>query len=248
MKKIFIIPFLILLCSAQSFGQHTYEGKIEFTRSTNLYRVIDQMDDDDKKWIEKFRSQIPNHNILYYELYFDNKHSLYKPGKESEQTTSMWFARTPAAENVVYTDLQTGKVTAQKQVYEEKFLVKDSMRKMKWKIMDEVRTIADYKCRKALGVMYDSVYVVAFYTEDIPASGGPEMFSGLPGMIMEVAIPRLHTTWIASKVEYTKPEEKIMIPPKKGKEVTQEEMFTTISSSLERWGKFADKAVWWSLL
>lgn len=238
---------MILLCNV-ALGQHTYQGKIEFTRSTNLDRVIDQMDDDNKKWIENFRSKIPKHNIHYFELYFDTKHSLYKPGKESEQTTNMWFARTPAAENIVYTDLQTHQVTAQKQVYEEKFLVKDTMRKMEWKIMDEVRTIANYKCRKALGVMYDSVYVVAFYAEDIPASGGPEMFSGLPGMILEVAIPRLHTTWIASRVEYTKPDDKEMVPPKKGKEVTQEEMYTTINKSLERWGKFANKAVWWSLL
>lgn len=247
MKKILLIQLAVLL-SVTVYAQHTRTGKIEYTRSTNLHRVIDQMDEDDKRWINKMRDKIPKHNIHYFDLYFTENESLYKPGKESEETTNMWFARTPAAENIVHSDLKAGKVIAQKQVYEEKFLVKDSMRKMKWKVMDEVRTIANFKCRKAVGVMYDSVYVIAFYTEDILATGGPEMFGGLPGMILEVAIPRIHTTWIANKVEYNQPEEKELAPPKKGKEVTQKEMYTTISTSLERWGKFADKAVWWSLL
>lgn len=247
MKQLILIPALLMM-AMMAQAQHTFNGKIEFERRTNLHRTIDEMDEDDKRWIEKMRSQIPKHNVHYFDYSFTQQHSIYEPGREAEQTVNFWFARSPAAENIVYTDFATGRVTAQKQVFEEKFLVKDTMRVIKWKIQDEVRTIADYKCRKAVGVMYDSVYVIAFYTEDIPASGGPEMFSGLPGMILEVAVPRLHTTWIATKVEYNKPDEKEFEIPKRGKEVTQKEMYTTISTSLKRWGKFADRAVWWSLL
>lgn len=246
MKKILFI--LLLALPAMAGAQHTMAGKIVYNRSTNLHRTIDQMDDDDKEWIMKFRDKIPKHNIQEFILNFNTKKSVYQPGAEQEKPVNFWFARTPAAENIVHTDFTTGNVTAQKQVYEQKFLIKDSMRKIKWKIMDEVRTIANYKCRKAVGIMYDSVYVIAFYTDDITTSGGPEMFSGLPGMILQVAVPRLHTTWIANKVDYTKPEEKDLLPPKKGKEATQNEMYTKISTSLERWGKFADRAVWWSLL
>lgn len=247
MKKI----LLILIMAAgfmTTYAQHTMQGKIEFERKTNIHRTIDQMDEDQKEWIEKMRSQIPKHNVHYFDLSFTSKHSIYKPGRESEQSSNLWFARSPAAENVVYTDFGSGMVTAEKQIYEERFLVKDSMRKIKWKIQDEVRTIADYKCRRAVGIMYDSVYVIAFYTEDIPATGGPEMFSGLPGMILEVAVPRLHTTWIATKVDFNKPEDKDFAVPKKGKEVTQKEMQATLDKSLSRWGSYANRAVWWSLL
>jgi len=31
------------------------------------------------------------------------------------------------------------------------------------------------------------INAVAFYTDDIPVSGGPESFNGLPGMILQVA-------------------------------------------------------------
>jgi GLPGLI family protein len=248
MKNILLLVLAITASFISANAQHTMHGKIEYERRTNIHRTIDQMDDEQKQWIEKMRSQIPKHSVSYFDMAFTTQHSIYMPGRESDQVTNYWFARSPAAENVVYTDFTTGRVTAEKQIYEERFLVKDTMRRIKWKIQDEVRTIADYKCRRAVGLMYDSVYVVAFYTEDIPASGGPEMFSGLPGMILEVAVPRLHTTWLALKVDFNKPDEKTFAIPKKGKEVTQKEMHATLSTSLKRWGSFADRAVWWSLL
>lgn len=247
MKRLLFIN-MILAFTVSVKAQHTQSGTIEYERKTNLHRTIDQMDEDDRKWIDRMRSQIPKHIVHYFDLSFNTQHSLYKPGREPEKTVNLWFAQTPASENVVYTDFTTGRVTAQKQVYEEKFLVKDTMRKLEWKIMDEVRTIADFPCRKAVAVMCDSVYVIAFYTEDILANGGPEMFSGLPGMVLEVAVPRLHTTWIATKINFDPPAEKDIVPPKKGKEVTMADMHKTISTSLERWGKWGNRVVWWSVL
>lgn len=237
----------LLLLSITAFGQHTYQGKIEYERKTNLKRVIDDMDEENKEWIDRMRSKIPSHSVRYYDLDFTTKHSMYQPGREPENSFNMWFARSPANEKEIYTDFTTNRVTALKHIYEEKFLVKDTARKIEWKVMDEIRMIANYKCRKAVGVICDSVYVIAFYTDDIMVSGGPEMFGGLPGMILQIAVPRLHTTWIATKVDVT-PEEDVFKVPKKGKEVTQKEMFTTLNESLERWGDYAYKAIWWSML
>ncbi len=47
----------------------------------------------------------------------------------------------------------------------------------------------------------DSIYVVAFYTDEILTTGGPESFTGLPGMILGIAIPHEHVSWFATKVE-----------------------------------------------
>ncbi len=139
-------------------------------------------------------------------------------------------------------------VTAIKNVFEQKFLVQDSLRKIAWKEKDDIRIIMDYKCHKAVGIVCDSVYVVAFYTEDIPLSAGPEMFGGLPGLIMELAIPRLHTTWVADKVELNVAKDADFVIPSKGKKVSQKEMNETIQSSLEDWGKWASKYIWWTVL
>lgn len=249
MKKI-LIAILLVIAITPAKAQHTLSGTIEYARSLNIQRAVDYMDGRRKEWAERYLKDAPKFNRHYYNLSFTTKHSVYEPGKASDQTTDMWFARIPVDENVVYTDYTTKTVVAKKQVYEERFILKDSMRKIDWKIYDEVRTIANYKCRKAVGVMLDSVYVIAFYAEDIPVSGGPEMFGNLPGMILEIAIPRLHTTWIATKVDIETPdEEKIAAPKKaKGKEVTAKEMYDIISSSLERWGDYGERIVWWSVI
>jgi GLPGLI family protein len=158
------------------------------------------------------------------------------------------FGGGPATDNVVLTDLHAATVKANKAVFDQKFFVQDTMRVMDWKERDEIRTIANYKCRKAVGRICDTVYVVAFYTEDIPVSGGPEMFGGLPGMILELAIPRLHTTWVANKVEVTLPKETDFVISEKGKKVNQKELHDTIYDSFKKWGSMANRNVWWVVL
>ena len=46
----------------------------------------------------------------------------------------------------------------------------------------------------------DSVYVFAFYTDEITISGGPCTINGLPGMILGLTIPRLYVSMLATKL------------------------------------------------
>ncbi|HRO42625.1 MAG TPA: GLPGLI family protein [Flavipsychrobacter sp.] len=245
------IVFLLLLLFKVSCvcAQYTFQGKVEFERKVNIHRQIDDMmEDDNKTWMEKVKAQMPKFNVSYFDYYFNTKKSLYKPGRESENPVKGMWGNSPASENIVFSDWGLGKVIASKQIFEEKFLVQDSLRKLDWKIKDEIRIISGYKCRKAVSIICDSVYVVAFYTEDIAVSGGPEMFSGLPGMILEIAIPRLYSTWIALKVDIAAPKDEELKIPEKGKKVSQKEMYDTVMGSVSKWGRFAHRSVWWSVL
>jgi GLPGLI family protein len=249
MKKQFLLLLILIAAAQTADAQYTAQGKIEFERRVNIHRQMDDMaSESGGGWFEKMKAQIPKFTTSYFDYSFTLNSSLYKPGREPDVAPPKMFGNSPAAENTVYTDFRQKKVVANKQVFEEKFLVVDSMRKMQWKIIDEVRTIANYKCRKAVGRICDSVYVVAFYTEDIMVSGGPEMFSGLPGMILEIAIPRLYSTWIATKIEVTQPLAADIKAPEKGKKVTQKEMHDTLLASISKWGKWANRSIWWSIL
>lgn len=97
---------------------------------------------------------------------------------------------------------------------------------MKWKIENEIRKIAGWGCRKAVGRIYDSVYVMAFYCPEIIPQGVPELFTGLPVMILELAIPRDYTSWFATKVEIASIDECKIIPPvvSKKKQLTKREL------------------------
>lgn len=127
-------------------------------------------------------------------------------------------------------------------MFEETFLVKDTTRNIKWKITGETRVIAGYTCRRANAIVMDSIYVVAFYTDAIPVSSGPETFSGLPGMILGVALPHDHVTWFATSVS-DKPLDKPIVPPAKGKVVDTMGLRKTLESALKQYGDYLKKAL-----
>lgn len=83
---------------------------------------------------------------------------------------------------------------------QDKLKISSPLQKVEWKYTDEIRNIAGYDCRRANAIIRDSIYVVAFYAEEIPVPTGPESFHGLPGMILGLAIPSEHITWFATKV------------------------------------------------
>jgi GLPGLI family protein len=83
----------------------------------------------------------------------------------------------------------------------------------------------------------DSIYVVAFYTDEILTTGGPESFTGLPGMILEVALPHQHITWSATKVEAIAVPATQLAAPVKGKKVSNSGLFEIVQHSLKDWGK-----------
>jgi GLPGLI family protein len=248
MKRLLLLLILVAGLLNKAVAQYTLTGKIEYEKKMNVHALMKEWSDNDNDpWYERMKAQTPRFTITYFDMVFDSARAIYKPGREVDNPPNAYGSR-PASDNTVLTDFNTQKVKAVKNVYEQKFMVQDSMRRLDWKIKDELRTIVNYKCRKAVAKILDSVYVVAFYTEDIPAGGGPEMFGGLPGMILELAIPRLHTTWVADKIEAIAPAEKDFVIPEKGKKVTEKELYDILQSSLKDWGKWGTKNIWWSLL
>ena len=74
------------------------------------------------------------------------------------------------------------------------------------------------------------------------------MFSGLPGMILEVAIPRLYTTWIATKIELVQPKEEDYKFSQTGKKVKRKELYQSMSKSMEDWKEYGPRNIWWTTL
>ena len=250
MKNFFILSTMFF-CGLSFFtkAQVVLQGKIEYTRKMNIHRQFDDWgDDDNTSYKDVWLSKIPKFDTRSFSYFFNVKQSKYAPIKQEENTALSMMGGLPGTETQVFTDFEKQKNIASKKVYEQIFLIDDSVKKLTWKILDEVRTIAGYSARKAVTKINDSVVVVAFYTDRIPVSGGPEMFGGLPGMILEIAVPRLHTTWIAKSIVIQAATATDLVIPDKGKKTTMVEMQKTIRSGTKNWGKFADKSIWWSSL
>ena len=104
--------------------------------------------------------------------------------------------------------------------------------------------IAGFNCRKAYTVLFDSVYVFAFYTDEITISGGPVGLHGLPGMILGVTVPRMYSSWIATKVNITGVDEKKIVSPADRRSKTKDEMFKKFMKRAEEDGKWIQRSVW----
>lgn len=246
MKKILLLICLTastLLAGAQT--QFLAKGKIEFERKINVHKQYEP--DENDTWYKEYVSKLPKFHTSYFDLYFSDTRTMYKHNRDGDGPKNFWGIG-PSKENTIYTDLAKQTYTGAKRVFEDNYLVQDSTRKLQWKLSDEVRTIAGFECRKAVAIICDSVYVVAFYTDEILVNGGPESFSGLPGMILGLAIPRLYTTWFATKVTLIEPTEKELAVPTRGKKTNMKSLQGTLQASLKDWGKDGQKNIWWVML
>jgi GLPGLI family protein len=253
MKNLIIYLSAILLLTVDySFGQNAHfikSGVIEYEKTVNMYALFRKdIDKDNESYMqpafEAYKKNQPQFKKLKSTLNFSDNQTLFTPVEDEAGNGAFWGDDAMVKQNnITYTDLQSGSFISQKSVFESTFLVKDSTRKIHWKITDETREIAGYICRRANALILDSVYVVAFYTDQIPVSGGPESFTGLPGMVLGVALPHENITWFATKVTEMTVDSKAMLPPKKGKPVNSKELSKTLNAAMKDWGNYAQASL-----
>lgn len=247
MRRIFFQILLFVLSLPMSAQvKFITEGSVTYERKINVHRQFD-LYGDDAGFVKESMSKIPNFHSSQFVLHFKERETVYRPAGDMPEFVMPWMLG-PAKENVIYTDLAKSHSSSYKTVFEKTFRIEDSIASRPWRITAEKRTIAGFECRKAVTVICDSVYVVAFFAEEIPVSGGPESFGGLPGMILGIAIPRLHTTWFATGVTLAEPPPKTFVNAAKGQQTTADKLNTTLKSSLKDWGKFGERNMWWIFL
>jgi len=225
-RKLIVLTLLFIGMGLTLFAQNARfmtEGAIMFERTINMYALLDKKMAKNRSSFktqiaEGFKKSQPQFKTLKSTLYFAKNKTFFKPAEDISPPV-MIFGQTPEFSqiNTIFSDLSTHDQVTQKTAFEDVFLIKDKTRKIKWKITTETREIAGYSCRRANAIILDSIYVVAFYTEQIPVSGGPESFNGLPGMILGVALPHDHVTWFAKSVNDKTIDSKMIAPPTKGK-------------------------------
>lgn len=247
MKKICLYTVMILLVAFNVQGQVISSGIIKYEKKTSMKLQMKNTFSDNPDML-RYIDQIPNSVASYFTLYFTPQQSLYKfeEHEKLQGMASYFTSSSPANENIIYRDLKHDTITAKKKFFEAEFILKELPKQHQWKIEEEIREIAGYPCRKAVTTMFDSVVVVAFYTESILACSGPESISGLPGMILGVAVPRLYTTWFATEVQLKEPVPEMFRYNFKGKFTGVDDMESQVKKSTKGWGgQWAVYSTWW---
>ena len=197
MKKVFIILLIAAFILPKMYAQNFIQsGAIEYEMKYNLKKNNEGGD----FWEEMRMQNTPEFKVGYFNLTFDKSKSIYKFDRwQNKDAIPAWLRRSDE-ESVYYTDLSNEKYYRIKSYFGNNFDITDTLQKLKWQIGSETREIAGFKCRKATTVLFDSVYVFAFYTDEIVPTVGPIGLYGLPGAIMGITIPRLYTSYLATKV------------------------------------------------
>jgi len=241
MKRLLIASAMLI--AIPSLAQ-VKEGKILYERTMQMQIRIN---DDNPA----FQNMIPKERKDKFELFFTEGKSLWQPVEDDGQSDETAFGdgngmrmvfRMPGSNDVVFHNVTDSKKVEQRELADKNYIITDSIRKLNWKVAGETKTILGHNCMKATSQrmqesfrmtmdngeakrekVMDTLNIVAWFTNEIPGSFGPEMYQGqLPGTILEIDINNGRTSFkaieISQKVDVAKIKE-----PTKGKKATPEE-------------------------
>lgn len=220
MKKVLLtvllaVPFALF---SQTSGSITYEEKrqikIDFGGNSGMN--------------EELKSMIPDSKSVKKILHFNSEHSLYENvekdagdqsiSQETEGMNLQIVVKVP--ENVTYQNYADNKTVEKREFMDRIFLISDEAEKRPWKITGEQKEILGYVCQKAT-TERDSSLVEAWFTPQIPVSGGPGAYGGLPGLILETNTDEGSTIVSAVEINLDNDVTDLIIPPTKGKKVSR---------------------------
>lgn len=238
--RILFIFIGIYACTITQAQQFLSSGMIEYEVRVNNQKVM-----GDGIIGQMFKDKIPQFSTYYYKMTFNDNKAVYKYDRKDETVKIPFFADNNLDDNIWFSDYTNSTFTDQKNVYGDIYLLNDSLMNIEWRMVpNETREIAGFTCRKAQAVIFDSVYVFAFYTDEITAPGGPMGIHGLPGMILGITIPRMFTSWIADKVIINGVNTSIVAAPQKGKKKKATDLLENVKKVSKDWGSYGQQAIW----
>ncbi|MBK9510202.1 MAG: GLPGLI family protein [Cytophagaceae bacterium] len=237
--KILIISFLSFPAMAQLMsGQIIFERREDWVKKMNKAKYLTQEEKDREEQTWK-NDEIFVHKLV---LTFTPNQTFYTHENQtqtSQDGTYSWRAD----DYIVTRDFDKNTLFEYKEMLVKNYIIKDSLQAPKWKILNEIKEVAGYICMKAS--TFDAIKdqeVVAWFSTDIPVSGGPEEYYGLPGMILELNIDNEAVLVTATSVVLNKDQKLPELPKKmKGKTInlkTQSELITKYRKEQEALHRF----------
>ena len=243
MKKIqIVVGFLIALTSITTTATaQMKEGKISYERKINMHRNLP--DPQMKSMIPEFRTDkfelIFNESVsLFRSVVDDEAPDPFANAGGGGGGMRMNF-RMPTANT--FTDVAKQMQYEERAFFEKEFLIVDSLKQYKWKLSEETKTIAKQLCKKATTMITapqmrmrvsiggpgnntdttantprapKETELVVWYAENIPVSFGPDSYSGLPGVIMEIDQDNGANVTTAVEVSAKYPKKELVAPSK----------------------------------
>ena len=243
MKKIQLVLGLMIafISISTSAIAQMKEAKISYERKINMHRNLP--DPQMKSMVPEFRTDkfelIFNESVsLFRSVVDDEAPDPFANAGGGGGGMRMNF-RMPTANT--FTDVSKQMQYEERAFFEKEFLIIDSLKQYKWKLSEETKTIAKQLCKKATTMITapqmrmrvsiggggnntdtaantprapKETELVVWYAENIPVSFGPDNYSGLPGVIMEIDQDNGATVTTAVEVSAKYPKKELVAPTK----------------------------------
>ncbi|WP_397447412.1 GLPGLI family protein [Polaribacter sp. R77954] len=258
LSKIFLLLLIIYIpntAKAQNFqGKAIYMSKSKM----NLGSWGARMSEEQKKQVA---ARLKNRLEKTYTLTFNMQESMFLEEEKIDAisgATDSWGGYFSRGDQ--YKNIKDTKLAQSQEFYGKRFLVKDDLYKIDWKMGTETKKIGNYTCYKAKAFVPTTelkwfsfswsdlrkkdedanvdnqkpeenlTVVEAWYTPQIPVAQGPAEFWGLPGLILEVSAG--NTTLLCTELVLN-PQEKIkIVAPEKGTETTKDDYVAIVQEKM----------------
>ena len=239
-----VLGLLIALTSISTSAMaQMKEGKISYERKINMHRNLPdpQMKSMVPEFrTDKFELIFNESVSLFRSVVDDEAPDPFANAGGGGGGMRMNF-RMPTANT--FTDMGKQMQYEERAFFEKEFLIVDSLKQYKWKLSEETKTIAKQLCKKATTMITapqmrmrvsmgrggenntdtaasntprapKETELVVWYAENIPVSFGPDNYSGLPGVIMEIDQDNGATVTTAVEVSAKYPKKELVAPSK----------------------------------
>lgn len=211
MKKIYLTVLLFTsIISVIAQNSNIYIKYFKYTKSNNTKDFYEQwytkneviiramtVYDVDEITVQENGKFIKTRDTVRYKREFDKfRNELFQEGNKSQP--------------ILVREHNSNVVKKIKQLNNATYFIYDTLAQLQgWKITNELGNILNYSCQKAV-IDYKGRQYAAWFTTQLPFTGGPNNFRNLPGMILKVEDSNKGISYTAVHIEM--PYKKELIP------------------------------------
>jgi len=236
MKTIKRTTILVLLLIGMSVtAQNTWRAVYQFKeiQSEESKKREDSIIKKNPGMAKMFKQVRERFSNLTYFLDFNMNESVFKEeeklntDKYSSGGMTIVFG---ANEEILYKNLKKNQYIKTSSMFDGAYRIVDSLPNYHWKITKETKQIGNYLVIKAEGtkMLKDGVTgdkhpvkITAWFTPQIPVGTGPELYGGLPGLIMELQFD--NEIFLVKEVVLNPKKHQKIVAPDKGEAISKEE-------------------------
>lgn len=149
----------------------------------------------------------PHVGVVLSELIFDENNSLFEwqnkkstDQQETDNTTHFYLNSKDNLDHWIFKNSKERVIYLNLFINDNNYLVKNDQLELDWDLEDEYRTIHNFKCQKAT-TTYQNRKITAWFSEELAIPYGPHIWTGLPGLVLEVYDDKYVNHFIATNLE-----------------------------------------------